>query len=201
MALPQRYVEKDFYTEAEYLAWEEDAPRKSEYVAGQIRMMSGGTDDHATLCMSVGAELRTALRGRGCRVMSEAIKVRMPLGNFRYPDITVVCGPSQFYGPKRLVLTNPIILVEVLSESTAITDQIEKLREYRGIGSVQSYLLVDQHAPRIEQYARIGNGHWDYQAVEGRENTVTIPALEVALALSDNYDGIDFEADRGGQAP
>lgn len=198
MALLQRYVEKDFYTEAEYLAWEEDAPRKLEYVGGEIRMMSGGTDAHAMLCISIGAVLWGALRGRNCQVMSADMKIRTPLGNFRYPDVSVVCGSNQFYGSNPIVLTNPLVLVEVLSDGTAATDQIEKRREYQTTDSLQSYLLVDQNAPWVEQYARLGNGHWDYQSVEGREGTVTIPALDVTLALGDIYDGIEFGDKRNG---
>ena len=94
MALPQRYVEKDFYTEDEYLTWEADAPYKSEYVRGEIRAMSGGTEDHGSISMSIGAALLTALRGRGCRVMSSDVKVRTEQGVFRYPDVSVVCGTS-----------------------------------------------------------------------------------------------------------
>ena len=82
MALPQRYTEKDCYTEDEYLRWEEDALYKSEYVRGEICAMSGGTDDRGTIGMSVGSALVVALRGRGCRVMSSDVKVRTTDGVF-----------------------------------------------------------------------------------------------------------------------
>lgn len=198
MALPQRYVEKAFYTEAEYFAWEEDAPRKSEYINGEIRMMSGGTDDHAALSLSVGAELRAALRGRGCRVMSADMKVLSGDGSLRYPDVSVVCGASVYHGRGRSAITNPLVIVEVLSPSTEAADRGEKLLGYQAIESLQSYLLVDQQTARIEQYARMDNGHWDYKAVEGLEGMLTIPALNITLALADIYEGIDFEVMRGG---
>ena len=142
MALPQRYIEKDFYTEDEYLRWEEDAPYKSEYVRGDIRAMSGGTDDHGTIGMSVGSALVVALRGRGCRVMSSDVKVRTTDGVFRYPDVSVVCGPRQYHGRGRRVITNPLLVVEVLSDSTAATDRGEKFHEYQSLSSLTDYQAV-----------------------------------------------------------
>lgn len=196
MALPQRYIEKSFYTEDEYLRLEEDAPYKSEYVRGEIRAMSGGTDDHATISVSVCAELRTALKGRGCRVMSSDMKVLTPRNTFRYPDASVVCGPRQYHNGKRTIITNPFVVVEVLSDSTSDTDRGGKLHEYQMIDTLQSYLLVSQDAARVEQYARKDDGHWDYHAVEGLTNSVTLPALGITLSLADIYDGIDFDAER-----
>lgn len=192
MALAQRYVEKDCYTADEYLRWETDAAHKSEYVQGEIRAMSGGTDIHSILSVNFSALLWAALRGTDCRTMSSDMKVRTPRNTFRYPDVSVVCGERHYHGQGRSVITNPTVLVEVLSESTEGIDRGEKLLEYQAMPSVQSYLLVSQDAPRIEQYARTENGHWDYQAVEGLENTLTIPALSVTLALSEVYDGVEF---------
>lgn len=193
MALAQRYVEKDCYTEDEYLRWETDAAHKSEYVNEEIRAMSGGTDIHSILSVNFSALLWAALRGTDCRTMSSDMKVRTPRNTFRYPDVSVVCGERHYHGQGRSVITNPTVIVEVLSEGTEATDRGDKLREYQSLNSLQSYLLVSQDAPRIEQYARAQNGHWDYQAVEGVKNTITIPMLNVTLALSEIYDGVDFE--------
>lgn len=198
MALPQRYVEKDFYTEAEYLAWEEDALRKSEYVGGEIRMMSGGTSDHGLISANVIGALWAALRGSACRVMSADMKVLSGDGSLRYPDASVVCGAFKYHGPGRLVLANPLVLVEVLSPGTENTDRGEKLLGYQAIESLQSYLLVEQRMARIEQYTRMDNGEWKHQTVRGLESALVIPALNITLALADIYEGIDFEAKRSG---
>ncbi|MBV9849180.1 MAG: Uma2 family endonuclease [Armatimonadetes bacterium] len=197
MALPQRYVEKDFYTEDEYLRWEEDAPYKSEYVRGEIRAMSGGTDYHNAICMNIGSALVVALRGRGCLVMSPDMKVRTMDGVMRYPDVTVVCGPRQFHGRGRSVITNPLLVVEVLSDSTEGTDRGEKFLEYQAIPSLTDYLLVSQRTALVEHYARGQSDHWNYQAVRGLNSKLIIPSLSVTLTLADIYDQIDFgEADR-----
>lgn len=198
MALPQRFAEKEFYTEAEYLAWEEDAPRKSEYVGGEIRMMSGGTLKHSALAVNVSTQLNIALRERGCLVLSSDAKVRTATGSFRYPDVSVVCGDIQFHEQNETVLTNPLVVVEVLSPSTEVTDRDEKLHEYEAIESLKSYLLVEQRMARIEQYTRMDNGQWIHQTVQGLESTLAIPALSVTLALAEIYKGINLEAKRGG---
>lgn len=192
MALPQRYIEKDHYTEEEYLRWEEDAPYKSEYVRGEIRAMAGGTENHGAIAVNVAAALKGVLRGRGCRVLSSDVKVRTPSGSFRYPDVSVVCGQSHYHGRGRSVITNPLLLVEVLSRSTAAADRGEKLLEYQTIESLQAYLIVDQDSPCLACYTRKENSHWDYQTVTGLEDVLTIPPLGITLALTEVYDEVTF---------
>lgn len=179
------------WTEAEYLAREEAAEEKSEFIEGRIVPMSGGTDAHAAIPMNLGAALVVALRGRGCLIMSSDIKV-WAAGSFYYPDLTVACGPMEYRGRGRVAITNPILVVEVLSPSTAAKDRGEKFQHYQQIESLQSYLLVSQDEARVEQFSRGENGHWDYTAVVRLEGILDIPALSVKLALSDIYDQIDF---------
>jgi len=192
MALARRYVEKDFYTEEEYLAWEETAIEKSEYINGQFRAMSGGSEAHATLPMNIGAELRAALRGRGCRVLSSDMKVHAA-GAMYYPDVTVVCGPSRYHGRSNSVLTNPVLIVEILSPSTETKDRGEKFLHYQQIDSLHSYLLVSQDESRVELFSRGENGHWDYTQASGLESSLPIPALSISLTLADVYDQIHCE--------
>lgn len=191
MALARHYIEKDFYSEEEYLTWEQDAVEKSEYVDGQIRAMSGGSEPHAGIPVNIGSELRAALRGRGCRVLSSDMKV-WTAGAFYYPDLTVVCGPSQYRGRNRHTITNPIVVVEVLSPSTEAKDRGEKFIRYQQIATLQAYLLVSQTEPLVEIFSKGENGHWDYEAVTGLESMIAIPSLEITLALSEVYDQVDF---------
>ncbi|MGI4789935.1 MAG: Uma2 family endonuclease [Janthinobacterium lividum] len=191
MALARQYIEKDFYTEEEYLTWEQDAVEKSGYVDGQILAMSGGSEPHAGIPVNIGGELRTALRGRGCRVLSSDMKV-WTAGAFYYPDLSVVCGPSQYWGRNRHTITNPIAVVEVLSPSTEAKDRGEKFIRYQQIETLRTYLLVSQTEPLVELFSRGENGHWDYQAVAGMESMIAIPSLEITLALSEVYDQAGF---------
>jgi Uma2 family endonuclease len=191
MALPQRYVEKDRYTEEEYLRWEEDALVKSEYVDGHIRAMSGGTGDHAAVIFNVSVALGVALRGRDCRGMSSDMKV-WASGAFYYPDVTVVCGPTRYRGRGTLVVTNPRMVVEVLSPSTEAKDRGEKFLRYQLIETLEAYLLVSQSMPRVELFSRGQDGHWDYTVVVGLESVLEIPSLSIRLSLADIYDQIEF---------
>ena len=155
MAVARQYVEKDFYTEEEYVTWEEDAIEKSEYIDGEIRAMSGGSEPHASIPMNIGGELRTALRGRGCRVLSSDMKV-WAAGVYYYPDLSVVCGPSIYRGRNKHTITNPLVVVEVLSPSTESEDRGEKFIRYQQIETLRSYLLVGQTEPRVELFERGG---------------------------------------------
>ncbi len=191
MALARQYVEKDFYTEEEYLAWEETAIEKSEYVDSEIRAMSGGSEPHASIPVNIGAELRAALRGRGCRVLSSDMKV-WAAGAFYYPDLSVVCGPSTYRGGNKHIITNPVLVVEVLSPGTESKDRGEKFIRYQQIETLRSYLLVSQTEPRVELFERGENGHWDYTLIAGLDSGVAVPLLGVTLALSEIYDQVDF---------
>ena len=202
MAIAEREIaprtEKRLYTEEEYLALEEAAEGKSEYIHGEICPMSGGTDYHAAIPMSLGAELRVALRGRGCLVMSSDMKV-YAAGDMYYPELTVVCGPRQYHGGNRTVITNPLLVAEVLSPSTERKDRGEKFQDYMTIESLMVYLLVSQNAPRVEQFSRAGDGRWDYTLVAGLNGILPIPALGVTLALADIYAEIDFMQEAAGE--
>jgi len=184
-------TQKRLYTEDEYLALEEAAEGKSEYVDGEIRPTSGGTDYHGALAMNLGSALIVALRGRGCLVMSSDVKVRAA-GEMYYPDVSVTCGPRQYYSGNRTVITNPLLVAEVLSPSTEGKDRGEKFRNYLAVESLAVYLLVSQDAPRIEQFSRAEDGQWTYTLVTGSDSILDIPALSVSLKLADIYDGIDF---------
>ncbi len=197
MALARQFIEPSRYTEEQYLAWEEDATEKSEFIDGEIRAMSGGSEPHASIPVNIGGELRTALRGRGCRVLSSDMNV-LAAGALYYPDLSVVCGPSVYRNGNKHVITNPIVVVEVLSPSTEPKDRGEKFIRYQQIETLRSYLLVSQTEPRVEMFERGENGHWDYSMVAGLENALAIPSLGVTLALSEVYDQVDF-ADAPGE--
>ncbi len=195
MAIAEREIapqtQRRRYTEDEYLALEDAAQYKSEYVDGEIRPMSGGTDYHGALAINTGAELRAALRGRGCLVMSSDVKVRAA-GQMYYPDVSVTCGPRQYFSGNRTVITNPLLVAEVLSPSTEGKDRGEKFHSYLAVESLVVYLLVSQDAPRIEQFSRAEDGQWNYTFTSGLDSILDIPALSISLNFADVYDQIEF---------
>ena len=126
MALPRAYVEPKRWTEDEYFEFERRSLGRWEYVNGVIRAMSGGTDDHNTVVGNTGRSLGNGLTRRGCRVYVADMKVHTADGINTFPDISVVCGPRQYYRGRTDIITNPILVVEVLSRSTQEYDRNEK---------------------------------------------------------------------------
>lgn len=210
MALPalleNTLPDKDCYTEAEYFAWEDQAPGRWEFRPdgppdalgrhlGQIRAMSGGTPDHSAIASNLGTALTNALRAAGnqlCRVFNSDLKVHCGDGVNTFPDVSVVCGALNFYGRRRDVVINPLLLVEVLSPSTAADDRGDKWASYQTIPALQHYLLVSADRARVELYTRENTG-WHFEAWEGLDAHVSLPNLGVALALADVYALVDFQ--------
>ena len=162
----RRVAERSRLTAGEYLAWEREQPGKHEFFHGEVFAMAGGTPRHNALCVSIGAELRAALRPRGCSVLSSDQRLAFPPeARYVYPDLTVICGPPAFQPGARDVITNPAILVEVLSGSTEEYDRGLKWAGYQRIASLTDYVLVAQSEARIEHYWRNADGTWTYRAV------------------------------------
>jgi Uma2 family endonuclease len=173
------------FTFEEYLAYERDSETKHEFDAGEILAMAGGTARHSALAANVVAALG-ATRPSGCTVFQSDLRVRvLATGRATYPDASMVCGPIEYdpSDPERTTVTNPILLVEVLSVTTERGDRGNKWLHYQRIPSLQEYLLVSQE-PRIEIYRRLASGTWEYLDVQ--EGLVT-PASGSTLDLSAVY--------------
>lgn len=145
-------------TPEEYLALDRAAEFKSEYFDGDIFAMSEGTFAHATLAARIATELNNALRGKGCRVAASDARVRASRTTFVYPDVSVVCGkPLLEHGD---ILLNPVVIVEVPSDSTERYDRGLKFARYRQIESLEEYVLVAQAEPSVEVFRRGADGSW-----------------------------------------
>jgi Uma2 family endonuclease len=193
-----RVAERSQLTAAEYLAWEREQPVKHEFFAGEVFAMAGGSPRHNALGVSTGAELRAALRSRGCSVLSSDQRLALPLPEARYvyPDVTVICGALVFQQGTSDVITNPSVLVEVLSSSTEEYDRGLKWAGYQRIDSLTDYLLVSQASIRIEHYRRNGDGSWTYRAAGRGERIVLTGGGE--LMIDAIYAGtLDLPGDSG----
>jgi len=185
--------EKKKYTPEEYLALEEKAEYRSEYVHGYIFKMAGGTEAHNDITLNVASQLKTKLRGK-CKTFASEMKVWVEeVGTFFYPDVTVVCGERKFHKGSRDIVENPILLVEVLSKSTGEYDKNDKFLTYRHIPSFQEYVLISQNRPTIQQFNRQADGRWLHQATIGLSNKVYFESVDVELSLEDIYDLVEFE--------
>lgn len=181
-------------TEAEYLAFEAESEGKHEYSRGRVYAMTGAMIWHNTIVMNVGTQLNIQLAARDCTVTSSDTRVHIARKHaYRYPNVTVFCGAPAYLDERRDTITNPAVLVEVLSPGSALIDRNEKLREYTQIESLHAYLLVAQDEARVERYLRHESGEWLYSVVSGLDGEVVLPALDCVLALSLIYRKVRFD--------
>jgi Uma2 family endonuclease len=148
-------------TYEQYLAAEQASALRHEYLCGQVFAMAGGTPEHAALAMAVGVQLGTMLQGKPCRVFGSDLRVRIEGTDLStYPDVTVVCGRLERSAIDPDAATNPVLIVEVLSDGTEAYDRGEKFAHYRRLTSLSEYVLISQRTPRLELYRRNSTGHW-----------------------------------------
>jgi Uma2 family endonuclease len=178
------------YSYEDYLTLERDSDTKHEFAAGEIYAMAGGSIKHSALASRISAALENG-RPPGCVAFQSDMRLRvLASGRAAYPDASMVCGaveldPADAAGT---TITNPVLLVEVLSPSTEEVDRGDKWRDYQRIPSLQEYVLVSQH-PRIEIFRRLPSGTWEYVDVrEGRVMLASGPTLDVS-ALYDALPG------------
>jgi Uma2 family endonuclease len=178
---------------AEYLALEEASLEKNEYFDGQILAMSWGTPAHYWMALQVGAELKQALRGKPCAAFNTDLRVRvLATGLCTYPDLSVICGPLSFDPDDRNTVTNPTVLVEVLSPSTERYDRGEKFEHYQKIPSLQDYVLVSVQTQKVEVFGRNADGSWRYTR-SGPGEVAQVPSVGVALSVDALYDGMPVD--------
>lgn len=185
---------KQKYTIEEYVELDKNSEERFEYFDGEVFSMAGGSPDHARISGRIFSLLEQKLSGSRCEAFNSEIRIKVPdAWPYRYPDVSVVCGEPFFellLGVE--ILINPIVLVEVLSESTAAYDLGEKFTAYQSIESFKEYLLVSQDRPHVIHYVRQENG-WLRTETIGLENAVALESLDVILPLSEIYARVKFQ--------
>ncbi len=182
-----------FITPEQYLEIERKAEYKSEYFSGQMFAMAGASRAHNVITGNVVGELHALLRGKPCETYPSDMKVLVSAtGLYTYPDVTVACGEPQFLDRQGDVLLNPLVIVEVLSDTTEAYDRGAKFALYQRIESLQEYVLVSQGQARVERYVRQENGQWLYSRIDGLESELHLDALDCHLPLAEVYARVQF---------
>lgn len=190
---------RDPMSVGEYLVWEKDQRDKHEYHLGEVFAMAGGSLRHNLLSNAIGAELRGALRGKGCHVLSSDQRVSASAGErYVYPDAVVACGGVKIDAASGGIV-NPSIIVEVLSTSTEGYDRGEKWGAYQRLASLTDYLLVAQGSIRVEHYQRTNESDvsWRYQVLGPGAVVALTNGAQVAVDAI--YEGA-FEVEGDGPA-
>jgi Uma2 family endonuclease len=179
---------KTFLTEEEYLTVERQAEFRSEYFAGEMFAMAGASRRHNRIVTNLVVALDSQLRARPCNVYSNDMRVKAQnTGLFTYPDVVVTCGEERFADGANDVLLNPLVIIEVLSDSTEAYDRGKKFENYQSIESLKEYLLVSQNSQRVEQFVRQSSKNWIYSESHELSEAILIQSIEGELKLEDIY--------------
>lgn len=194
------------YTKAEYLAFDEQAEGRWEYFDGKItpvgepnrvnqldpKFMAGASPTHYELSRRLNGFLFGRLPA-GCRAFVSDAKVHIPLtGGYAYPDTVIVCGDLEFDDPSAALpsLKNPVVIVEILSESTADYDRFGKFARYRSIPSLRQYLMLDSRKPQVEILSRQAGDTWLYEALALPTDNINLAVGSCSLTLAELYEGL-----------
>lgn len=183
------------YAPEDYLFLEREAETRHEFLDGEIYQMAGESLLHSRICVNLSGEVRNQLKGKRCEPLSPNMKVRAASSSlFAYPDLTIVCGEPIFHDRKKDVLTNPQVIFEVLSPSTAEYDRTTKFQKYRmGNETLTDYILVSQDKPFVERFTKQPDGNWLYKSYGEIDESLIVETIECELSLREIYDRVEFE--------
>lgn len=188
-------IKEKVYTIDDYLAFEKNSIDKHEFHNGKIIKMPGGTFDHSVIALNFATALKIVLKTlktKG-RVGGSDIKIWLKEYNrFVYPDICLIIGTPSFHTKTKTSITNPTLVVEVLSKSTRDYDKGSKFDLYRSLPSFTEYILIEQDTPEIINHYQEEKDLWRFQKIEGIDKKLTIKSLNCQIALIDIYEDIDF---------
>jgi Uma2 family endonuclease len=184
MGLPEKqYITPEQYLESERLALE-----KHEFYLGEIFAMSGASFRHNQIFKNTYGNLFNKLKGKPCQPYGSDLRIHIPNNSlYTYPDISIICGKPEMTDKVKDTITNPSVIIEILSKSTYDYDKGQKFTLYRDIDSLREYILIDSMSIRVEHYFKNEDSSWtlkDYRTIDAKLNIETISA---DLLLSDVY--------------
>lgn len=178
------------YTYEAYLAVEEESDVKYEYHDGFIVAMAGGSPEHGQIAMNFGAELNGLFKSnnKGCRTYSSDVKVRIEASRRTfYPDLSVDCDQLEKSKKDPNAITNPILILEVLSDTTSEFDRGEKFAHYRQVTSLREYVLISQKEAMVDTYYRTDDGTWEIRTTTGLNASVMLKSVDCKIKMADIY--------------
>jgi len=189
MALPQTQPRFDVES---YLAWEETQPERHEYFAGEVFAMSGGTDAHYTITLNLAASLRSALAGTPCRPFVSGMKVSIKAADaILYPDVFLTCDARDKAPEAALAKSHPLLVAEVLSDSTAAYDRGRKFELYQQIPELQEYLIIEQDRAHADLFRKNDEGLWVLHPIPAG-GTISLQSVNLSLPLAGLYADVEF---------
>ncbi len=194
----ERQANTHFNSFKDFLAFEEHSDIRYEYYNGEVFAMAGTTLVHNRLVNNAADVLKAVFRPKGCHIYTESVKLEVIRDSYYpYPDVMVTCHELDKQG--KYSIKNPVVLVEVLSKSTAELDREFKLQRYKKLPSLQYYLLVSQDKYLLELYGRTDNPSiWTYQSFDKLADKIRLDRLDCQMSVADIYEDISFEPEMAG---
>jgi Uma2 family endonuclease len=185
--------EKKNYTPEEYLELEIGSQERHEYIDGDVVLMVGGMPNHNRIILNIAAALNFALKRQPYDVFVTDQRLWIPRKRiYTYPDVMVIQGKLQLQEGRRDTVTNPVMIAEVLSDSTEAYDRGDKFAAYRTIPTLQEYLLIDQNNLHIEQYYKTEPRKWIFSEYDGEAALLTLNSVPLEISLADLYNKVEF---------
>ena len=189
--------EKKYHTLEEYLEFEVSSGERHEYIDGEVICVTAGTPNHNKIAGNFYAALNFALKRQPYDVFVTDQRLWIPKKRiYTYPDIMVIAQPLEYAEGRRDTLTNPLIVAEVLSNSTQNYDRGEKFLAYRTIPTLQEYLLIDQYSMHIEHFFKTDRKRWTFAEYDDTEELLSLQSISFQIKLSDVYNKVEFEVEQ-----
>ncbi|MBE9056427.1 Uma2 family endonuclease [Sphaerospermopsis sp. LEGE 08334] len=187
-------TQKQYYTPEEYLELEATADYKSEYIEGQIIPMAGASINHNRITGNFYAELNFAFKQQDkYEVFNSDMRLWIPQRLiYTYPDVMIIADEPEFFNNRTDTITNPQVIIEVLSKSTKGYDREDKFAAYRTIPSFQEYLLIDQNRIHVEQFSKTGKKRWNLFEYDEEDENISLVTVPLEISLRDLYNKVKF---------
>lgn len=186
-------MEKQAYSFEEYIEFEETANEKHEYRRGEIVPMTGGTTEHNKIAGNFYFNFRLKRREQKYNIFMGDVKLWIPqYQQGTYPDVMIINGEPTYYKNTRTTVTNPSLIVEVLSKSTQNYDQGNKFLYYRSIPEFKEYILISQSQPYVMQYNKTDARKWLLTEYDAEHSLISLTSVEVDISLQEIYEGVTF---------
>lgn len=184
---------KKYYSPEEYLELEESSEFRSEYIDGEIIPMIGGTTNHNEIAGNFYAYFKLQMRGQDYKIYMSDVKLWLSRYKiYTYPDIMVIAGQTIYEGTGNTQVTNPIMIIEVLSKSTSNYDKTDKFRFYRSIPELKEYIMINQYEYFVEQFNKNAEGKWVLSEYESIHDILLLKSIDLQISLNDIYEGVNF---------
>jgi Uma2 family endonuclease len=187
-------TERRHYTLEEYLELEETADYKSEYIDGQIIPMAGGSTNHNRIALNFSAALNFAFRQQDYEVFIGDVRLWIPQKRiYTYPDVMIVAREPEYFDNRTDTITNPQVIVEVLSKSTKGYDREDKFEAYRTIATFEEYILIDQTRLHIEQFSKTAKKRWLLSEYDEEDEAIALNSVSFQISLLDLYNKVKLQ--------